>query len=245
MPEFGKRYGDELKIIFLGQDANNLYTNYDNLNKEDIYSHIINLNESSTAFEFDEVESKKDNFISWYKKRYKFWEFPIQFISKKYNLNIRYSDFSQKLVDETPDIKYFFSTFGWGNISSILFPHILRKRYSKLSESIQKVDNNIYDEIFKIASDSFSSIDFFEKTCNPDVIVILTGRFNPNIFFKEKEIVKTSFDEKNKISRYDYYGNKHIKVIATYHPSFMSRLGNKGRWYIKDYVDEILNILQH
>jgi hypothetical protein len=241
MPECGSKYGQKKRIMFIGQDPDYLCKDFDGYLKNDIYKHILDYNKCSTAFDFNEID---DNFICWYKTyRYKFWEFSIDFISKYYDLNIIPSKFSQSLIDNDSNVREIYSTFGWGNFSALLFPHILERKYSKTKDLFEKANMVDYYKNFNIAQSIFSNIDFFENTCNPDIIIILTKLFNPNIFFNGKNIDKSYFDSKNNISKYDYFGNKQIRIISTYHPSYMSRKGNIDGFGIEDYVNEILTIL--
>lgn len=246
MPELGTEYGKELKILFLGQDANNLYTEYDEMIKDNIYSYILELNEDATAFDFVTETQRRNNFITWYKKwNYTFWEFPIVFISKKYGLNLNPGELSQELLDSSQKIRYYYSTFGWGNISSILFRNILERNYNKMDPFAQKVDFAMYDKIFQIASRRFSTIEFFEKIYQPDLIIVLTAKFDPHVFFQSKTVEKTFVDSANFITKYEYVGKKPITVISSYHPSYMKRMGNSGGLSISQYADKILQLCEH
>jgi len=242
-PEIGESYGSKRRILFLGQDANNSNIGYDGMDKSELLKHITNYNSYPEAFVFENEMSA--NFLSWYRKsRYVFWEFPIRLTIRLYNLDYEVNDITNENILRDQHMMTHFSSFVWGNISALLFLDKINQ-WKKKQVELSKMDYNTeaYCRSFDIAREVFGNIRYFAATCDPDVIIILTKRFRPEFFF-ENEVPECVYDDNaNYIRKWIWKGDRQIPVIATYHPSYMRRLGNQGKMGIQEYVEKINRLI--
>ncbi|MEI7596639.1 MAG: hypothetical protein WCK02_12890 [Bacteroidota bacterium] len=225
------------KIMFVGQDSDkiNNFTS-DSLRNIEKENAIRNYYDWKETFDF----TADDNFLNWYyKNRYKFWEFPLRYLNianGKGNVVLKKDEI---MKDES--IQKLYQSFGWANLSPIVFPHIYEKKNQ------EKIDQNTFSKIFNIAQKNFGNINFINKYFEPATIIVLSKHFNEKIFLANASFTKEIIDIKNNIAKYvvDING-KPVNVVATYHPSGMARLYNndKERLSLAQFVDVIYEHLK-
>jgi hypothetical protein len=129
-------------------------------------------------------------------------------------------------MEELMNRKKELQSFAWGNVTSLIFPHYLRRNILKKEKYLNrtKFDLNLYDKAFEIEQSIFNNPNFYSKYFNPDCIIVLTSHFNVNNFFRGIEPEKKVLI-KNVIDSYSFEINgKEVKLFWTYHPSYLRRI---------------------
>ena len=241
-PIVGEHYFNAKKrIFFIGQDSdktradNNLM--FDELQGLEKEKEVRNYYDWRETFNFASLEI--DNFLHWYyKSKYKFWEFPIRYMNLAFGFGNKCFHSDEVLNNE--NIQAAYKSFGWANLSPIVFPHIYQQKVDKS----YRISDSDYSTIFNLARKYFGNISFLNKYYAPDVIVVLTRHFNEKIFLNDRKYTKEIIDAKNNITKYtvDLDGHE-IQLFVTYHPSGMARLHNRctERLTLEQFVDVIYN----
>jgi hypothetical protein len=235
LPVSGKYYNDGDKILFLGQDTGNISSSYENvISLTDKEKAILEYNDSSVAFDFN-IEN--DNFIEWYRK-YHFWELPIRISLKDKDKKETHKKYTkEELMSREKELQ----SFTWGNVSSLIFPHYLKKNILSKPEYLEKpkINFELYNKAFEIEQSIFLNPNFYMKYFDPNYIIVSAALFSINHFFKDVKYKKITLIEKL-LDMYSFnINNKEVLLFWTNHAT--SLIINKQ---INEVCVEIIEVIE-
>ncbi len=220
------------KVFFIGQDSNHIGGKLENDSEKSRIEYIKTQHWAET-FDF---KDDKDNFLNWRQKyNYLFWAFPIRFMNLL--LNGKNEEISTNEIASNPNYAKQFKSFGWANLSPIVYRNVYIKQAFE-----NKINAGTYRKFFGITQKHFGTFSFINKYYKPEIIVILSAKFDENVFFSGVKYERKVIDEKNGIIKYIVNeNNKKTNVFSTYHPSGMNRKHNADNklFTLERFVDVI------
>ncbi len=215
LPKAGKNYRRRRGVLFLGQDPGVLVEQKDKPEKtaEFFQKH----HRDWDAFWF---EDPVNSFLNWYlNDRFYFWEVPIRVMLKD-KTKTGSSFYKQEELKEQHEA---LSSFACGNIGALIYPDYFAKLQPRETYAWLRAFNaQDYERAFKCAQAIFGTFDFFQRNLEPKHIVVMTNRFEPEQFFKDKQNVReTQADDF--LWHYTIPGEYDVHLHWTYHPSYLKR----------------------